>query len=157
MVAILREAYAPTGEDAIFPNFRSLFSLEQGSKEELSTYMARIRTIKGKLKAGGINLPPVLLNMFTVKGLGGAYSAVKREFALKSSLFTSLDLKGIELKCSNFASALTAMGDEDEDTYASAAARGSAATPAPSPQPAAPAAGGAGPSSLRPNTLLATR
>ena len=142
MVAILREAYAPTGEDAIFPNFRSLFSLEQDSKEELSTYMARICTIKGKLKAGGIDLPPILLNMFTVKCLRGAYSAVKREFALKSGLFSSLDLEGIELKCDNFASALTATGNEEEDTYASAAGRGSTAAPVPSPQPAAPVAGG---------------
>ena len=140
MVAILREAYAPTGEDAIFPNFRSLFSLEQGSKEELSTYMARIRTIKGKLKAGGIDLPPILLNMFTVKGLGGAYSAIKREFALKSGLFSSLDLEGIELKCANFTSALTAMGDDEEDTYASAAA-----APAGPHKPADRAAGGARP------------
>jgi len=67
MVAILREAYAPTGDDAIFPNFRTLFSLEQGSKEELPTYMARVRTIYGKLKAGGVELPRILLNMFTVK------------------------------------------------------------------------------------------
>ena len=88
MVAILREAYAPTGEDAIFPNFRTLFSLEQGSTEELSTYMARIHTINGKLKDGGVYLPPILLNMFTVKGLGGAYAAVKTEFALTSSLFS---------------------------------------------------------------------
>ena len=53
--------------------------------------------------------------MFTVKGLGGAYSAVKREFALKISLFSSLDLEGIETKCANFTSALTAMG-YDKDT-----------------------------------------
>ena len=68
MVAIIRESYAPTGDNAIFPNFHTLFSLEQGSKEELSTYMARIRTINSKLKAGGVELPRILLNMFTVQG-----------------------------------------------------------------------------------------
>ena len=71
MVAILREAYAPTGEDAIFLNFRSLFSLEQGSTEELSTYMARIRTMDGKLKAGGINLPPHPPQHVHCQGPGG--------------------------------------------------------------------------------------
>ena len=68
MVAILREAYAPNGDTAIFPDFRTLFSLEKGSKEELSTHMARVRTINGKFKAGGVDLPRILLNMFTVQG-----------------------------------------------------------------------------------------
>ena len=34
--------------------------------------MSCIRTINGKLKAGGLDLPLILLNVFTVKGLGGA-------------------------------------------------------------------------------------
>ena len=122
MVAILRERYAPVGSDAIFPNFNALFTLEQGVKEELSTFMARVRAIDGKLKAGGVDLPPILLNMFTVKGLGGDYTALKKEFALKSKLFTTLDNEGIEAKCSNYAAALAAIGDEN--TYASAASRG---------------------------------
>ena len=57
IVAILCEAYAPTNDDTIFPKFRTLFSLEQSSNEELSTYMARVRTINGNLKAGSIELP----------------------------------------------------------------------------------------------------
>ena len=92
MVGILRKAYALIGDNAIFPNFRTLFSLEQGSKEELSTYRARVRTINGKLKADGVELLWILLNMFTVRGLGGSYTAVKRDFALTSSLFSTLDI-----------------------------------------------------------------
>ena len=135
MVAILREAYAPAGDDTIFPNFRNLFSLEQGSKEELSTYMARVRAINGKLKAGGVELHRILLNMFTVGGLGGSYAAVKRDFALTSSLFSTLDIEGIETRCSNYASALSAIGDDVEESYVSAAGRGAAAPPDPLPPP----------------------
>ena len=63
MVSILREAYAPTGDDAIFPNFRTLFSLAQGSNEELSTYMSRIRNINGKAQGRWRRPPPILLNI----------------------------------------------------------------------------------------------
>ena len=135
MVAIIRESYAPTGDNGIFPNFHTLFSLEQGSKEELSTYMARVRTINGKLKADGVELLWILLNMFTVRGLGGSYAAAKREFALTSSLFSALDIEGIKTRCSNYTSALTAMGDDMDDTSASAAGRVAAAPSEPSPPP----------------------
>ena len=134
MVAILRESYAHTGDDAIFPNFRTLFSLNR-SKEELSTYMSCVRTINGKLKAGGVELPRILLNMFTVRGLGGSYAAVKRDFAPTSSLFSTLNIEGIETRCSNYASALTAMCDNVEVTYTSAAGRGAAGPSEPSSPP----------------------
>ena len=99
MVSILRDAYTPTGDEAVFANFSQLFGLGMQHSEKLATYMSRIQHIRNLLLAGGIKLPSILLNMFSVKGLGNGYAPVKKEFTLASSLFTSLDLEGIEIKC----------------------------------------------------------
>ena len=58
--------------------------------------MSHVRTINGKLKDSGVDLPPILLNTITVKGLGGAYSAVNKEFTMTSSLFSTLSIEAIE-------------------------------------------------------------
>ena len=136
MVAILRDAYAPIGRDVIFPIFNSLFSLEQKGNEAMATYMSRIRDINAKLRAGGVDLPPVLLNMFTVRGLGPVCEAVKQEFALESTLFSTLTLEDVERKCDTYTSALTAMGGGERDSYASVAAK---APEVPQPPKAEPA------------------
>ena len=51
--------------------------------------MSRIRHIRNILLEGGINLPSILLNMFSVKGLGNWYTPIKKDFALAGSLFAS--------------------------------------------------------------------
>ena len=88
--------------------------------------MSRIRHIRNLLLAGGIKLPSIPLKIFAVKGLGNGYTPVKKEFALARSLFTSLDLEGIEIKCITYISAAAFIGDE-LDTYA--AMVGTAASP----------------------------
>ena len=133
IISILRAAYAPTGDEAVFANFNHIFGLDMHHGKELATYMLRIRHIRNLLLTGGIKLPSVLLNMFAVKGLGNRYAPIKKEFHLTSSLFTSLNLKGIEIKCATYTSAAASIA-EDPDTYASAA--GKAASPPRSNAPA---------------------
>ena len=89
--------------------------MDMKNSEELATYMSRIRHICNLLLAGGINLPSILLNVFAVNGLGNGYVPVKKEFSLASSLFTSLDLEGIKIKCATYTSAAAAIVD-DPDT-----------------------------------------
>ena len=48
---------------------------------------------------------------------------MKKEFALKSHLSSSLDLEGTKRKCDAYASALSAMGGLEPNTYAAAAAK----------------------------------
>ena len=98
MVSILRATYSPTGNKEVFANFNQIFGLDMQHNEELATYMLRIRHIRNLLLAGGIKLPSILLNMFAVKGLGNGYAPVKKDFSLIISLFTSIDLEGIEIK-----------------------------------------------------------
>ena len=71
--------------------------------------MSRICLIHNLLLAGGINLPSIILNMFAVKGLGSGYAPVKKEFALASSLFISLNLEGIKIKCATYTSVAAAI------------------------------------------------
>ena len=78
MVSILCAAYAPTGNEAVFDNFNQLFGLNMQHGNYLSTYMSRIRHIRNLLLVGGIKLPSILLDMFTVKGLGSGYAPVKK-------------------------------------------------------------------------------
>ena len=140
MVSTLRTTYAPTGNEAVFANFNQIFGLDMQYGEELANYMSHIRHIHNLLLEGGIKLPSILLNMFSVKGLGIKYTPVKKEFAFSRSLFTSLNLEGINIKCTTYTSAAAAIAD-NPDTYKSAA--GNAAAPqAPTPNPTpAPTAG----------------
>ena len=95
--------------------------------------MSHIRYIHNLLLAGGTKLPSILINMSAVKGLRSGYGPSKKEFALASSLFTSLDLEGIKIKCATYTSAAVVITDES-DTYVSAS--GKAAGPqAPTPKP----------------------
>ena len=108
MVSIHCAAYAPTGDEAVFVNFNQLFGMDMQHSEDLTTNMSRIRQIRNLLLAGSIKLPSILLNMFASKGLGSGYALVKKQFALVSSLFISLDLEGIEIKCATYTSAAAA-------------------------------------------------
>ena len=137
MLSILRAAYAPTGDKAVFTNFNQLFGLDMQHGEEIATYMSRIYHIRNLLLAGGIKLPSILLKMFSVKGLGNGYTPVKKEFALASSLFTSLDLEIIKIKCPTYTIAAASIADEP-DMYASAAGKATgptALTPNPTTAP----------------------
>ena len=78
MVSILRAAYAPTGDEAVFANFNQLFGLDIQHSEVLATYMSRIRHIHNLLLAGDIKLPSILLNMFAIKLLGNGYALFKK-------------------------------------------------------------------------------
>ena len=117
MVAILQESYNPISNHVISPNRFILCSFEQGSNKEVSTCMVLVCTISGKPRAGDVNLPPNLLKMFSIKGLCGAYTVTKNEFTLISSLFSTLNTKGIAVRCAIYTSPLTAMGNSTEDTY----------------------------------------
>ena len=117
MVAILRESYNPISNHVISPTCFILCSLEQGSNKEVSTYMVLVCTISGKPRAGDVNFPPNLLKMVSIKGLCGAYTVTKNEFTLTSSLFSTLNTKGTETRCTNYTSPLTAMCNSMEDTY----------------------------------------
>ena len=140
MVSILCAAYAPPGDEAVFANFNQLFGLDMQYGKELATYMSRICHICNLLLPGVIKLPSILLKNFAVKVLGNGYSPVKKEFSLASSLFTSLDPEGIEIKCATYTSAAADITDEP-DTYVSFA-RKSSGPPAPTPKPTtAPMAG----------------
>ena len=101
--------------------------------KEFATYMSHICHIRNLLLSGSIKMPSVLLNMFAVKGLGNGYAPVKKKFALASSLFTSLDLEGIEIKCDTYTRAAAAIL-EKPDTYAAAAGK-AASPPASTPKP----------------------
>ena len=90
--------------------------------KELATYMLRICHIRNLLLAGGINISSILLNIFAVKGLGNGYAPANKDFALASSLLTSLDLEGIEINCANYTSSAAAIADKP-DTYTSAAGK----------------------------------
>ena len=99
--------------------------------------MSRTRHIRNLLLAGGIKLPSMLPNMFAVKGLGTGYALVKKEFYLYRSIFTSLDLEGIDIQCATYTSAAASIKD-DTDTYASAAGKATgpqSLTPNPTPTP----------------------
>ena len=133
IVSILRAAYATNGDELVFDNFNQILGLDMQDDEELATYMSRIRHIRNLLLEGGINLPSILLNMFAVKGLGNGYAPAKNVFALASSLFTSLDLEGIEIKYATYTRAAAAIADEP-DTYKSAAGK-AAGPPTPTPYP----------------------
>ena len=95
MVSILRTAYSPTGDMAVFSNFNQIFRLDMEYGKVLVTYMSRICHIRSLVLTGGINLPSILLQMFAIKGLGNGYAPAKKDFDLASSLFTSLDLERI--------------------------------------------------------------
>ena len=86
------------------------------------------------LLAGSIKLPPILLNMFAIKGLGSRYAPLKNEFVL-----TSLDLEVIKIKCATYTSAAAAITD-DPNLYVSAAGKAAgpqAPIPKPTPAPTA--------------------
>ena len=74
--------------------------------------------------------------MSTVKGLGGAYSAVKKEFALTNSLFSILDTEGVETRYMTYNNTLKAVGNNVDNTYASSASRGADSAPPSTPPPA---------------------
>ena len=78
MVSILRSAYIPTGDEAVFTNFNQLFGLDMQHGKELATSMSRIYHIHNLLLAGGIKLPSILLSMFTIKDMGNRYAPVKK-------------------------------------------------------------------------------
>ena len=78
--------------------------------------MSHIRYIHNLLLAGGTKLPSILINMSAVKGLRSGYGPSKKEFALASSLFTSLDLEGIKIKCATYTSVAAAI-THDTDMY----------------------------------------
>ena len=70
MVSIFRAAYTPTDDKAVFDNFNQIFGLGMQHGEEIATYMSRICHIRNLLLAGVIKLPSILINTFSVKGLG---------------------------------------------------------------------------------------
>ena len=140
MVSILRTAYYPTGDKAVFSNFNHTIKLDMEHGKVLVTYMSCICHIRNILLAGSINLPSILLQISTIKGLGNRYVPAKKYFDLVSSLFTSLDLERIEIKCATYTNSAAAIVD-DPNTHVSAS-RNAPSLPAPTPKPnTAPMAG----------------
>ena len=105
MVTILRDAQAPTGELALMNNFCSLTDLAMGYGEALKTYMSRIRTTINLLCGGNVQLHPILINLFALRGLNSAYKSVKHDLALHSKNFKSPTLDELEKKCVTFTNA----------------------------------------------------
>ena len=69
MVTDLRGYYAPTGKVATFINFRGLFGLDMKPAKPVGTFLARVRDAESDLHEGGLDLDPVLINLFILNGL----------------------------------------------------------------------------------------
>ena len=105
MVMVMREAHAPTGELALLNNFCSLTDLEMKTGEALETYMCRVRNAVNQLRGGNMNLHPILVTLFAVRGLDSAYEAVKHDLAVHSENYTDLTLDNLERRCLTFVNA----------------------------------------------------
>ena len=102
MVTYMREAHAPTGELALMDNFCSLADLEMKTGEALETYMWRVRNVVNQLRGGNVNLHPILVTLFAVRGLDSAYEAAKTNLAVRSENYTDLTLDNLERRCLTF-------------------------------------------------------
>ena len=139
IVIILYDVQAPTGELALINSFSLLIDLEMGHDEALKTYTSRIRRATNLLRGGNVQLHPILINLFAVKGIVSASEAVKHNLSLHSKNFTSLTLDELERKCLTFTNAArnvqsaaaihTAAATEAADTSTRSCVPGTSTTP----------------------------
>ena len=128
MVAVLCEAFSPTGNLATFHNFSKFLEMEKEHDEPLPTYMACIRTLVSLLNKDNIAVHPVLLNLFYLKGLPDDYELTKQDFAVRGNQFATLSIRKIEEKCQTFD---TATRNMDRGGTIMAQAAKTSTTPAP--------------------------
>ena len=134
MVAVLWETNTPIGNLALLANFAKMFQLEMDRGYPLATYMSSIHTTIGLLCDKGIENHPILINLFALKGLNGAYEPFEQDFDIRSKQLTGLTLEQIECKCGTYAS--TTQNIQSDDTDAASAAAKASSTPPLLPPPA---------------------
>ena len=141
MVTDLRGYYAPTGKVATFINFRGLFGLDMKPAEPVGTFLARVRDAESDLHEGGLDLDPVLINLFIPNGLSEKFHPIRQDFYIHGEKHGVLSVDEIEKKCVAYEKALEMDGSEEEFPPikgASAGANGKDVAPPPPPPPPDP-------------------